>query len=74
MKEDNEDGNEDGNETEGFPELDMVVALQRRLEILKRTASYNRRGWAIACTDAEKLHAWIGYVLSMAMDEEEATK
>ena len=67
MKEDNEDGNE----TEGFPELDMVVALQRRLENLKRTASYNRRGWAIACTDAEKLHAWIGYVLSMAMDEEE---
>lgn len=49
--------------------LDTSWTLVQALNELKQEEPELGRLWAIAATDAEKLHAWIGYVLPIALDE-----
>lgn len=64
--------NEERDEAPGddFPGINESHALQQSwyvvelLRELKAQDSQNGRLWAIALTDAEKLHAWISYVVA----------
>lgn len=48
-------------EQRALAESEYIVVLLREL---KAEDSQNGRLWAIALTDAEKLHAWISYVVA----------
>lgn len=53
----------------GFSELDLSWQLLGALRHLKTSDSWRGREWVIAATEAEKLHAWIGYVVGMMPEE-----
>lgn len=53
-------------ETPGMDELDDSWNLFVKLLQLRLLEKHKARLWAIAATDAEKLHAWIAYVLGVA--------
>lgn len=53
-------------ESPGSRELQMAWELYRSLVELKSADPDRGRLWAIAATDAEKLFAWIGYVVGTA--------
>lgn len=53
----------------GFFELDLSWQLLGALRSLKASDTIRGREWAIAATEAEKLHAWIGYVVGMMPEE-----
>lgn len=58
-------------ETPGFSELRLAWELHGALVELKSTDASRGRLWAIAATDAEKLFAWIGYVVGVGDERPE---
>lgn len=52
----------------GMKELQLSWDLYQALFRLKQTDASNGRVWAIAATDAEKLHAWISYAVGVVND------
>ncbi len=56
-------------ETPGMAELANSWDLFKKLRQLKSHDAGKARLWAIAATDAERLHAWIAYVVGVASDE-----
>ena len=58
-------GDEYTETTLGFEEMGISWQLLVLLRKLKAADSERGREWAIAATDAEKLHAWISYVVAM---------
>lgn len=63
----------DGNDTQVVPEDDLEYqcswSLMQILKERKDDDPVHGRLWAIAASDAEKLHAWIVYVLKTIEDE-----
>ena len=57
------------NETPGMAELGVSWDLFKGLRRLKLHEPEKARLWAIAATEAERLHAWIAYVVGVASDE-----
>ena len=55
--------------TLGFEEMAISWHLLVLLRKLKAADPERGREWAIAATDAEKLHAWISYVVAMVPEE-----
>jgi hypothetical protein len=54
----------------GAKEMQMSWDLFQALRALKKTDVDNGRVWAIAVTEAEKLHAWVAYAVGVANDPE----
>jgi hypothetical protein len=57
-------------ETPGIAEMALALQLFQMLKKLKGSDPQRGREWAIAATEAEKLHAWIAYTVTFAFDEE----
>ena len=56
--------------TPGIDELVMAENLFLRLQQLKASDTKHGREWAIAATEAQKLTAWISYVIALAGSDE----
>jgi len=56
-------------EMPGFSELRLAEELHSALIGLKSADASRGRLWAIAATDAEKLFAWIGYVVGVGDEQ-----
>ena len=54
----------------GAKEMQLSLDLYQALFRLKQADASNGRVWAIAATEAEKLHAWICYAVGVANDPE----
>lgn len=57
-------------DTPGAKELQLSWDLFQALLRLKQANKDNGRVWAIAVTEAEKLHAWVAYAVGVANDPE----
>lgn len=68
MREDDEPLDDLPSDAPGMKELQMSWDLYNALLRLKQTDKKNGRVWAIAATDAEKLHAWIAYAFGAVND------
>lgn len=70
MNNKNDESNNAFDNMVGIKEMEMSSNLFHALLHLKQTDTANGRLWAIAATEAEKLHAWIMCAFDVANDLE----